>query len=463
MPINAQCRIVSSELTPNSEDIETILPPAPAAVENVHERYSYWRFRVLYAMIFGYAAFYLVRLNFSMAIPAMEANLGYSKTQLGAVISVWSIVYGVGKFMNGYFSDRSNARYFMSIGLMGAALTSLIMGWSTSLWAFTLIWAFNAWFQSMGWPPISRLLTHWFSPTQLGTKWGLTNMSHQIGGAIIVVMGGYLIEWYSWEAAFLIPGAFVALMALVLFNRLRDTPESLGLPPMEVYENLATHDEVDQARAQFDKPLDVLKSIFSNKLLWYVCLGNMFLYIVRMGVINWAPTFLKEFKGEMLSTSGWQLAAFEIAGMLGGISAGWISDRLFKGRRGPVSCFYMLGVTLCLCYFWWVPPGMGMTNTLIMFAVGFLVYGPQVLVGVAAADFASKQAVGMAVGLTGTFAYIGGAISGVGVGWIADHYGWNGGFCCFLTAAFLGMFFFALTWRSRAQTLNDQKDTGVRK
>lgn len=439
---------------------EGIIPEeiAPVYEENksdLSKKYSYWQFRILYSMAFGYAAFYLVRQNFSMAIPAISADLGYSKTQLGFVITIWSIIYGVGKFLNGYFSDRSNARYFMSLGLLGGALTSLVMGWGNGIAFFSVVWAFNAWFQSMGWPPVSRLLTHWFSPTELGTKWGITNLSHQIGGAIIAVLAGYLVEKYGWRSVFVVPSLISLGMVVLLFNRLRDTPESLGLPSIENYSGLASNKkpstEVDRMNIK-----ELFATIAYNRGLWLVCFGNMFLYVVRMGVFNWAPTFLKELKGASLTSSGWQVASFELAGMLGGIVAGWLSDKLFAGRRGPVSFLYMVCMVASLFYFWFVPAGYDLLNTLAMTVVGFLVYGPQVLVGVAAADFASKKAVGMAVGLTGTFGYIGSAISGVCIGWIADNYGWDGGFIFFIVSAILACLCFALTWNSKAKILENE-------
>lgn len=418
--------------------------------------YKYWQNRILFSLVLGYAAYYLVRVNFSMAIPAMCADLGYTKTEIGSVISIWSVVYGIGKFCNGYLSDRSNSRLFMALGLAGAALTSFVMSFGEGIVYFIFIWGiFNAWFQSMGWPPVSKLLTHWFPPTQLGTKWGIANISHQIGGAIGMIATGYLIMEYGWRSAFYIP-AFVALgFSAILFFLLRDTPRSLGLSSIEVETGLikseAHLDELDISTQE------VLRRIFCNKMLWYVCLGNMFLYIVRMGVMYWAPSLLAELKGATLTSSGWQLAGFEIAGMAGGIVAGWISDSLFAGRRGPVSLMYMLALVACLIYFWYVPAGYDNLNAIAMFAVGFFVYGPQVLVGVAAADFASKKAVGMAVGLTGSFGYLGAAISGYGTGWIADNYGWNGGFIFFITSAIFACFFFALTWNSRAKVLEKKE------
>lgn len=447
----------SSTIT-NDEIVSEVVIPAreqnPSSLEKI---YSYWQLRILYSMAFGYAAFYLVRQNFSMAIPAISADLGYSKTQLGFVITIWSIIYGVGKFVNGYFSDRSNARYFMTLGLLGGALTSLVMGWGNGIAFFTVVWAINAWFQSMGWPPVSRLLTHWYSPTELGTKWGITNLSHQIGGAIIAVLAGYLIQNYGWRSAFFVPSVISLIMVILLFNRLRDTPESLGLPSIEKYSGLVNAER--QNTLDREMPFkEILATLIYNKQLWFVCLGNMFLYVVRMGVFNWAPTFLNEMKGASLTSSGWQVAAFEIAGMLGGIAAGWLSDHLFAGRRGPVSFLYMVCMVISLFYFWFVPPGFVLLNTLAMTSVGFLVYGPQVLVGVAAADFASKRAVGMAVGLTGTFGYVGSAISGVCIGWIADNYGWDGGFIFFIVSAMLACVCFALTWNGKAKVLENSSE-----
>lgn len=422
--------------------------------QTVKGKYAYWRLRLLYAMFIGYAALYLVRLNFSMAIPLIGTELGYSKTDLGWVLTAGSIVYGVGKLMNGYFSDRSDARYFMSIGIMGAAITSFFMGFGSSLIFFGIFWASSNWFQSMGWPPISRLLTHWFSPRELGTKWGITQSSAPLGGAVIAVLAGYLIHNYGWRSAFFVPAIIVMLVGLFVFNRLRDTPASMELPPIEEFSGIKRKSAEGPSDEDYS-PKELVFSVLSNRLLWYVCLANMFLYVVRMGVFNWAPTFLMELKGASTLLSGWQLAGFEIAGVMGGIGAGWMSDRLFDGRRGPVSVLYMVVLTGCLSYFWFVPEGSAACDALVMMAVGFLVYGPQTLVGVAAADFASKKAVGMAVGLTGTFGYLGAGLSGVCVGWMVDHYGWNGGFIFFILSALMGTLFFALTWHHRARVLEE--------
>ena len=113
----------------------------------------------------------------------------------------------------------------------------------------------------------------------------------------------------------------------------------------------------------------------------------------------------------------------------------------------------MGALVFVLLYFWKMPAGYMVLDTLAMICVGFFVYGAQVLSGVASADFASKKAVGMANGILGTFGYVGGAISGIGVGFIAQVWGWKGGFIFFIANAALGMLFFALTWTQRSKAL----------
>lgn len=429
------------------------LPNQVEERESIDQSYTYWRARILYSVIFGYAAFYLVRQNFSMTIPNLIMEFGYSKTQLGSIITIWSIIYGIGKFINGYFSDRSNARYFMTIGLLGASLTSFFMGFGTNLYYFAFFWSINAWFQSMGFPPVVRLITYWFSPNELGTKWGLTIISHQLGSASIAILAGFLIIYYGWQSAFIVPALFVMSAAALLFNRLRDTPQSIGLPSIEQYQGLIS--VKNEIKEEHPSPKELIMKVINNRLLWYVCMANMFFYIVRLGILNWAPTFLRELKGASLMESGWQVAGYDVAGMLGGIMAGWISDHFFKGRRGPVSVIYMSLLIVCLFCLWWLPNDNQMLSTLTMIVLGFLVYGPQVLAGVALADIASKKAAGMANGLMGTFAYLGSALSGICVGWIADHYGWNGGFIFFVISAVLSTFFFSLTWGYRATVLTE--------
>lgn len=416
--------------------------------------YSYWRKRILLSIIAGYAAFYLVRQNFTMAIPYLQSELGYSKAEIGMIISAGAILYGLGKGLSGLLGDRSNARYFMSIGLFGSAILSFCLGFSSS-WAMLLIlYTACMCFQSMGWPPCARLLTHWFSPKEIATKWAMWNSSQQIGAATIMIISPYIMASYGWRYVFFVPGLFCVGFALFLLNRLRDTPESLGLPAIEQHHGLVESHEISNDKLTTK---EIFHQVVGNKLVWYMCFANFFVYIVRMFMFTWAPTFLNEFKHSSLKLAGWQTAMFDITGIFGGIVAGYLSDKVFEGRRGRVGFLFMIGLTLSVLFLWKAPIDQKWQHFLGMMLIGFLVTGPQILIGVAATDFTSKKAAGAASGLTGTVGYLGTAVAGVGVGLIVDNYGWDAAFASIVVCSLLSAFLFVLTWNHRASVL-DKKE-----
>jgi sugar phosphate permease len=169
--------------------------------------------------------------------------------------------------------------------------------------------------------------------------------------------------------------------------------------------------------------------------------------------LDWAPTYLVEKKGSTLTMAGWKVAGFEIAGIGGALLAGWFSDKVFKGRRGPVNVLFMFFLTLILIYFWKLPAGSTWMTGFALLAAGFLVYGPQMLVAVAAADVASKKAAATATGLTGTFGYLGSTVCGVGTGFLVDKYGWDGGFMFYIGCSITAMLLLLLTWSEKAKTV----------
>ncbi|MBL7670275.1 MAG: MFS transporter [Bdellovibrionaceae bacterium] len=410
----------------------------PAEINKV---YAHWRLRTMYSLFFGYAIFYFVRKNLSAATPDLILDLGFSKTQIGLLWSLLYFAYGLSKFANGIIGDKANPRYFMAIGLILSAVTNIFFGLSSSFIVLGIFWTLNGWAQGMGWPPCARGLTHWYSKNELGTKWGIWNASHQIGGAIIMVFSGWLTMNYGWRSAFIVPAVIAIAAALFLINRLRDTPESLGLPPIEVHRNDPALSHTDTRHMSAKEMLFGI--VFRSRTIWLLAIGNFFVYLVRYGVMDWAPTFLVEVKGSNIADASGKVALFELTGLFGAFAAGWASDKFFGGRRGFVNGLYMLVLISAVLIFWLNPPGNNFLDMAALSAVGFLVYGPQMLVGVAAAEAVDKSCSGTATGVTGLAGYMGSIFSGVGAGYIVDHWGWNGGWTFFSASAIIGFFCFA--------------------
>src|SRR5438445_679043 len=145
-----------------------IFAPAAAIPIESHDadtaarEHRYWQKRVLLTSIIGYATFYFVRKNLSIAMPVMQSSLGFKKTQLGLFLTLHGVLYGVSKFANGFLGDRANARAFMALGLGASALMNMFFGFSSAVVVMGLIWMANGLFLGMGFSSCARLLLHWF-------------------------------------------------------------------------------------------------------------------------------------------------------------------------------------------------------------------------------------------------------------------------------------------------------------
>ena len=413
------------------------------------KEYRYWRTRTMYTSMIGYALFYFVRKNISIAMPVMEIELGISKSDLGLFLTLSGVLYGVSKFVNGFIGDQVNPRYFMAVGLLLSALMNFLFGLSNAVITFGIFWLFNGWFQGMGFPPCANSLTHWFTPKERGVKFALWNTSHSIGASLVLVLSGYLVS-YNWRLVFFVPGILAVLGALFIINRLRNTPESLGLPPVEQFfgDSQVTPDkESELSKMEFKQ--FIKKYVFGNPYIWILSFANFFLYTVRYVILYWGPTFLKEMKGVELHYAGWIVAGYEIFGILGMLAGGWIMDSIFKGRGGRACLFYMLTCSIGVFIFWKLETQSLLINSLLLFLIGFSIYGPQSLVGIIAANLAAKRAAATAIGVTGFFGYASTVLSGWGLGALVEYGGWNTGFLMLVISAAVATILFGFTWNAR--------------
>jgi OPA family glycerol-3-phosphate transporter-like MFS transporter/OPA family sugar phosphate sensor protein UhpC-like MFS transporter len=406
----------------------------------------YWRRRILIGTMVGYAAFYLVRKNLSTAMPMMEEQLGISKRDLGLFLTLHGVLYGFSKFFNGFLGDRANARFFMAAGLLLSALTNIIFGSTSLAIVMGIVWMFNGWFQGMGFPPCARLLSHWFTPKELVTKFSIWNASHSIGAAAIMILGGYL-AMTNWRLCFFVPAGIAVVCVVYILMTLRDTPESLGLPHID-QSRQARIFNADGEEAPFWPFL--VEYVFSNKYIWLLSLANFFVYTIRYAFLDWGMTLLKQSKHIELSHGGYIMAAFEMTGAVGAMLGGWISDRYAGGRAARVCLVYMLLCAASIWAFWKLAGNSVFGNTFLLCTTGFLIYGPQCLLAAAAANLATKRAAATAVGLTGIFGYGSTVLSGWGLGALVQHEGWDRGFQALIAVALIGAVFCAASWTAKS-------------
>jgi MFS transporter, OPA family, glycerol-3-phosphate transporter len=416
----------------------------------VKRLYPKLRWQIMESTFIGYAVFYLVRNNLPVVSREIGQSLGYSKGQIGDLLAATAISYGVGKFMMGAWSDRSNPRYFMPMGLIFTAACNLAFATASSYSMHLALWSLNGLAQSMGWAPCGRSLGHWYSLGERGTKFAIWNVAQNLGGGLTGLIVAYSTSLLGWRSAFYVPAILAIVCAIYLLVRLRDTPQSVGLPPIEEYRNDYPAGENENSEKELATGDLLMNYILRNRYVWLFAGANFFTYIARYAMLDWGPTYLKEVKHASLEQGGVSTAALEFSAIFSSILVGWLSDKL-GGRRGMMSTLCMIPVLLAFLGIIYSPDNKLWLDLVLFGVIGFFVYPTILLLVVGALDFTSKKAVGTAAGFIGLFGYIGRTIEGKGIGTLAERYGWNTALYAVLICTFLAIVLLSMSWKLSAR------------
>ena len=444
-------------------------PPAIEPIqdkEKVDSMYSHWRMRIFYSCFIGYTVFYLCKKNIAVALPGLSEEFGYTNTELGLLGSSLYLTYGIGKFVNGVLADGSDVRKFLPTALIMTAIANLCFALSAVfitpgeisffglptntilLWLFVFFWGASGWFQSAGFPAVAKSLTYWYSNSERGTKWSLWSCSHQVGTFLSVIISGFLVAKFGWKMAFFVPATLAILVAIWLFNRLRDKPQSLGLPDIESYREEVSVAQKKECEADTRSYVQVFKDdILFNKTIWLLAIAYVFVYVIRFRAEDWMIKYLSDAKANSLELASLKLSSLPLVGIAGTVCAGVISDKIFKGKRAPVNLIYLVGVVICL-----VLLKFNTISTLDFILIGLLgafTYGPQMMIGgLCAVESSSKKVASAATGFTGTFGYIGAVLSATGTGFMVDKFGWNGALSFWIVSAVICIAICIMLWKN---------------
>lgn len=383
------------------------LPSVELGHSEAFKRRRFWNWFPL-GMV--YAFLYFGRYN----VNALTSALGSNNKEFGTIFAVGTLVYGASFLLNGPLTDKLGGRKTILISAFGAAIANLLMAGVVYAhkaqgvvlpgglvpW-LAVLYALDMYFQSFGAVSIVKVNAAWFHVRERGVQGGVFG--------ILISLGIYF--GYDWSEAIakgmptapwmvaLIPaivllGAFAAAFFLV-----RDTPSDTGHPDFEVGDDSAAID--DKASV-----VQVFVKMLTNRVILVIVGIEFCTGFLRNGVMSWYPKFSRAvlWQDDFVSKHwGLLLCVF---GIVGGIMAGVISDKVFQSRRGPVASVLYGGITLGaiamyfgLTYHWvgWV---------LIFMALNYVgVHG--MLSGTASADFGGKKNAGVAVGIIDGFVYLG--------------------------------------------------------
>jgi MFS transporter, OPA family, glycerol-3-phosphate transporter len=439
--------------------------------------------QVVWTLWFTYGAFYFCRTNISVALPGIETELGYDKLSMAIVLTALKIAYGCGQFLNGQLSERLSPRKMLAIGMFGSAALNVVFGFGTAMYFFLFVWACNGYAQSLGWTPCVRVIGNWIPIRRRGKAVGIIGTGYQITAGLSYLVAGFSFWLLGWRGVFWVPPTILVIAGVGMLFLLRETPEH--------HRAASGGEKAGDSSATPSKPQfgfrEALRLTLGNRKLWYLAVALGMLNACRYGFVDWgvshlvaierAPAQREQIKqalagdnlsGEQRTTleelmredlvqddaqkkiktatkegylpkakkedsrmtvlkSAVKYAVLPIGAILGAFLSGWATDRFFGSRRIPVICILLVLLgCLTLAYDSVARSSLGGTIALLI-AVGFCIYGPQVLlVGTAPADLAEKGTSAAAAGFVNFIGYVGAALAGdLLTGYLTTNYSWN--------------------------------------
>ena len=377
-----------------------------------------------------YAAMYMARYNFGFANKQLSDTFGFSKTEIGTIITISTLLYGLSAIFNGPIADRWGGRKAMIIGAAGACVFNVAFGLAAYLGflgtgTFMLIylasmWTLNQYFQSYSALALIKVNAGWFHVTERGVFSAIFGSMIQSGRfAVYALMTTALVAGLPWQWKFFLPAMIVGVFTMLTFMFVKDTPKDAGLGDFDPQD--ATSGDTEKITLGY-----VAKKVFTNPIAITIAAAEFCTGLVRKGFEEWFPRYMQEVHHLQLDNPVFQRNAFAvvIAGIAGAFIAGFLSDKVFGHRRPPVA---FLGYVIQVISLTIVALAPSLEAIIIAFTLNSLAISMvhSMLSGTASMDFGGKRAAATAAGMFDGMQYVGGSVMGVGAGWLIETYGWN--------------------------------------
>jgi OPA family glycerol-3-phosphate transporter-like MFS transporter len=402
-----------------------------------------------------YTSFYLCRYNLSIANKAISEAYGFSRADMGIIITTALLTYAFGQILNGLLTDKMGGKKAMLIGASGTVVLNILFGavsllpvvfggtssasnagqphvhlhlfgaevFLSLISLFVVVRGIDGYFQAFGAPGMIKINTAWFAHRERGRFAGIYGFMINLGRFGIFKLGPALLAGFvflgmwqvpplHWRWLFWVPACVCGIVALFMALVVKQTPEELGFPAVSGNSNDA--EEISLMK--------VLVAIISNPVVWITALAYSCTGAVRQSVDQWFPRYMQEVYHLNLESAQFQLLGFMIpfVASVGSLISGYLSDTVFRGRRAPVAAgIYFLETAIILG-----AAQFHSANAAILFfiLISLTANSTHSLLGTASAmDIGGRRMVGFASGIIDSFQYFGGSLAGYFLGRLLDR------------------------------------------
>ncbi len=375
-----------------------------------------------------YTSFYMCRYNLPLAGGAIRSEFGFSRAQLGTIITTQLLAYACGQIINGLLTDRLGGKRAMLIGATGTIVMNILFG-VASFWGllslFIVIRGIDGYLQAFGSPGMVKINAAWFRHTERGSFAGIFGFMINLGRFGINNLGAALLAGFiflgliripplHWRWLFWVPAGIALVIGICMALIVKDTPEEAHFPPVNPHEEIGGRVQV--------KVSDVFKIIATNPVVWIIACAYACTGAVRQGIDQWFPLFMREVHHVDYQSAQFQFLAFSIplVASAGSLISGFISDKIFHGRRAPVAAVLYFLETLVILS----AAQFHSVNAAIFFLVliSLTANSTHSILGTAAAmDIGGAKMAGFTAGVIDSFQYFGGSLAGYFLGALLDR------------------------------------------
>lgn len=421
---------------------------------------AYRKRRLLNWLPLGLTYMFLYMGRYNLTVAKAEFGALMDVSDFSIIFAIGTVVYGVSFVINGPLTDKYGGRRTIMISAVGAGLANLgmglvtLFGWTDNLTVtFSLLYGANMYFQSFGAVAIVKVNAPWFHVKERGTFGAIFGILISLGVYFAYDVGRIIVENLPLEWVFLIPAVMLGVFFVLDYLYVRDSPADAGLKDFDLGDARLGNE------GQRMTVWQVFKLMFSQRVIVIISLIEFCSGFLRQSIMQYGFLYAKETgRGEDFVFAHWGVFLC-CAGILGGMFAGIISDKVFDSRRGPVAAvlYGMMLVGGVVTLFTYETSLIGpMVIFMSMAVIG--VHG--MLSGTASMDFGGRQNTGVAVGIIDGFVYLGTATMALINAFVLPSAksaeakiasNWEPLFISMIPVALIGLVLATRVWNSRAR------------